>query len=82
MDNYNSADISAFKDVWVFCEQREGVIQQTSFELISEGRRLADELGCKLYALVLGDNIEKEAREFARARFLRHIQQTVIQRLS
>ena len=65
MDNYNSADISAFKDVWVFCEQREGVIQQTSFELISEGRRLADELGCKLYALVLGDNIEKEAREAA-----------------
>ena len=65
MDNYNSADISAFKDVWVFCEQREGVIQQTSFELISEGRRLADELGCKLYALVLGDNIEKQAREAA-----------------
>jgi electron transfer flavoprotein alpha subunit len=65
MDNYNSADISAFKDVWVFCEQRDGVIQQTSFELISEGRRLADELGCKLYALVLGDNIEKEAREAA-----------------
>ena len=65
MDNYNSADISAFMDVWVFCEQREGVIQQTSFELISEGRRLADELGCKLYALVLGDNIEKEAREAA-----------------
>lgn len=65
MDNYNSADISAFKDVWVFCEQREGVIQQTSFELISEGRRLADELGCKLYALVLGDNIEKQSREAA-----------------
>lgn len=65
MDNYNSADISAFKDVWVFCEQREGVIQQTSFELISEGRRLADELGCKLYALVLGDNIEKQAKEAA-----------------
>ena len=65
MDNYNSADISAFKDVWVFCEQRAGVIQQTSFELISEGRRLADELGCKLYALVLGDNIEKQAKEAA-----------------
>ena len=24
MSNFNSADIAAFKDVWVFCEQREG----------------------------------------------------------
>ncbi len=65
MDNYNSADISAFKDVWVFCEQRQGVIQPTSFELISEARRLADELGCKLYTLVLGNNIEQQAKESA-----------------
>ena len=65
MDNYNSADISAFKDVWVFCEQRQGVVQPTSFELISEGRRLADELGCKLYALLLGDNVSDKCKEIA-----------------
>ena len=65
MDNYNSADISAFKDVWVFCEQRQGVVQPTSFELISEGRRLADELGCKLYALLLGDNVSDKCKDIA-----------------
>ena len=65
MENYNSADISAFKDVWVFCEQRQGVVQPTSFELISEARRLADELGCKLYALLLGDNVAEHCKEIA-----------------
>ena len=42
---YNSMDLAAFKDVWVFCEQREGKLMPTDFELISEGRKLADELG-------------------------------------
>lgn len=65
MDNYNSAAIADFKDVWVFCEQRQGVVQPTSFELISEGRRLADELGCKLYALLLGDNVSDKCKEIA-----------------
>ena len=45
MSNFNSADIAAFKDVWVFCEQREGKLMPTDLELISKGRDLADELG-------------------------------------
>ncbi len=53
---FNSADIAAFKDVWVFCEQREGKMMPTSFELISEGRKLADELGVELCGMLLGDN--------------------------
>jgi hypothetical protein len=28
-----------------FCEQRQGKLMPTDFELISEGRKLADELG-------------------------------------
>ena len=34
MSNFNSADIAAFKDVWVFCEQREGKLMPTDLELI------------------------------------------------
>ena len=45
---FNSADTAAFKNVWVFCEQRQGVMMPTTFELISEGRKLADELGVQL----------------------------------
>ena len=62
---YNSMDLAAFKDVWVFCEQREGKLMPTDFELISEGRKLADELGVKLCGLLLGDNVEGLSKELA-----------------
>ncbi len=64
MSTFNSADIAAFNGgVWVFCEQRQGTMMPTSFELISEGRKLADELGTKLYGILLGHNIEGIAKE-------------------
>ena len=31
MSNFNSADIAAFKDVWVFCEQREDVYKRQGY---------------------------------------------------
>ena len=61
--SFNNTDIAAFKDVWVFCEQREGKLMPTDFELISEGRKLADELGVDLCGLLLGDNVEGLAKE-------------------
>ena len=60
---YNSADIAAFKNVWVFCEQRQGKMMPTTFELISEGRKLADELGVELHGILLGENMDGIARE-------------------
>ena len=64
MSTFNSADIAAFHGgVWVFCEQRQGTMMPTSFELISEGRKLADELGTKLYGILLGHNIEGIAKD-------------------
>ena len=55
--NYDSSKIEEFKNVWVFCEQRQGQMMSTSYELISEGRKLADELGVKLCGLLVGDNV-------------------------
>ena len=63
MKNYDSADVSAFHNVWVFCEQRQGKLMPTDFELLSEGRRLADELHADLCALLLGDGVEGLAHE-------------------
>ena len=63
MGNYNSAEIAVFKDVWVFCEQRQGEMMPTTYELISEGRKLADELGVNLCGLLLGDNVEGLAKD-------------------
>ncbi len=64
MSTFNSSDVAAFKGgVWVFCEQRQGSMMPTSYELISEGRKLADELGTKLYGILLGEGIEGIAKE-------------------
>ena len=56
--SFNSSDIQSFKNVWVFCEQRQGEMMPTTFELISEGRKLADELGVELCGILLGDNVD------------------------
>lgn len=54
-------DLSAYKNVWVFAEQREGKIQSIAYELLSEGRKLAADLKCELAAVLCGDqNIEEE----------------------
>ena len=60
---FNSADTAAVKNDWVFCEQRQGKMMPTTFELISEGRKLADELGVELCGILLGDNVDGIAKE-------------------
>ena len=51
-------DLSAYKGVWVFAEQREGKIMPVVIELLGEGRKLADAVGCELCAVLLGDKVE------------------------
>ena len=64
MSTFNSAATAEFNGgVWVFCEQRQGEMMTTSYELISEGRKLANELGTKLYGILLGDQVEGLAKE-------------------
>ncbi len=65
MSEFKNTVLSDFKNVWVFCEQRQGVLMPTDFELISEGRKLAEELGVKLCGLLLGDKVEGLAKELA-----------------
>ncbi len=45
-------------NICVFIEQRDGVLQKVSFELIGEATRLATNLGCKVVAVLAGDNIK------------------------
>jgi electron transfer flavoprotein alpha subunit len=56
-------DLSGYKNVWVFAEQRAGKIMPVAMELLGEGRKLADEIGCELCALVLGNNIADLTKE-------------------
>lgn len=55
-------DLSAYKGVWVFAEQREGKAVPVALELIGAGRRLADELKTDLTAVLFGAS-DAEGRE-------------------
>jgi electron transfer flavoprotein alpha subunit len=49
--------------IMVVAEQSDGVFRKVTFEVLSEGKRIADQLGLKLTAVVLGADIENCAQE-------------------
>ena len=54
-------------NIFVYCETEKGKIADVSLELLTKGRELAQRLGCKLEALVLGsglDGMERELYEY------------------
>ncbi|NCO58831.1 MAG: electron transfer flavoprotein subunit alpha [Deltaproteobacteria bacterium CG_4_10_14_3_um_filter_51_14] len=51
--------------VWAVTEQRDGAFRKISYELVSEGRRLADKLGQKLTAVVIGASMKEKAKELS-----------------
>jgi len=56
-------DITDYKDVWVFAEQRGGELMEVAVELMGEGRKLAQEIGCELNAVLLGDDVRNLSDE-------------------
>ena len=54
------------KGVWIVAEQREGAFRKISFELASAARKLADELGEEVSAVLLGSGVEGIAGELGK----------------
>ena len=50
-----------YRDVFVFCEQRDGTIQNIAYELIGKGRELADALGQDVVAVLPGYQVREQA---------------------
>ncbi len=46
--------LAAYRGVWVFIEHERGTTHPVSWELLGEGRKLADKLGVELAAVALG----------------------------
>ncbi len=46
--------LAAYKGIWVFVEMERGQVHQVSWELLGEGRKLADILNVELGAVILG----------------------------
>jgi electron transfer flavoprotein alpha subunit len=45
-------------NVFVYCESEEGIVAEVSLELLTRGRKLADELKCCLEAVVIGTKLK------------------------
>ena len=56
-------NLDNYQDIWVFAEQRQGQILPSVYELIGEGRKLADRLDQNLCVALLGNEITKQAEK-------------------
>jgi electron transfer flavoprotein alpha subunit len=58
-----TADTSAYKNVWVFIEHERGKVSHVSYELLGQGRNLANDLGCQLCGMLFGEKVDDFAKE-------------------
>jgi electron transfer flavoprotein alpha subunit/NAD-dependent dihydropyrimidine dehydrogenase PreA subunit len=56
-------DLSSYRGVLIYAEQRRGRIHPVSFELLGKGRELADKLGEPLSSVIIGSGIAEAAGE-------------------
>jgi electron transfer flavoprotein alpha subunit len=56
-------DIEKYKGVWVFAQQRKGVIQTVTYELLGKARELADKLKVDVACVLLGHGIKDKAQD-------------------
>jgi electron transfer flavoprotein alpha subunit len=56
-------DWSAYRGVMIVVEQRDGAAKAVSWQLLGEGRKLADKLETRLIAFVIGHQVEHLAKE-------------------
>ncbi|GAB4506270.1 MAG: electron transfer flavoprotein subunit alpha [Anaerolineales bacterium] len=52
-----------YRNVWVFAEQRDGMLTKVARQLMGKARELADTLGAKAIAVLLGHNVDNLAQE-------------------
>ncbi len=65
IDRQPLEDLSTYKGVWVFGEQRDGKVAPVVFELINVGRDLANARHTELAVVILGNNISEAVEDLA-----------------
>lgn len=56
-------DKTNYKGVWVFAEQRGGILQKVSLELLGKGREIAEKLDTELTAVLIGNEVKALGKE-------------------
>jgi len=55
--------VNDYRGIWVFGEQKKGVIQPVVYELLGEAKRLAQKLNSEVSCVVLGNGLEEKLEE-------------------
>lgn len=58
-----AADLSEYKGVMVFAQQRKSEVHPVSYELLCKGKELADTLNEPLYAVIIGNGVQEAAKQ-------------------
>jgi len=56
-------DKDRYRNVWIVAEQKRGVVQSVTYELIGAGRRLADARGAELHVVLLGAGMDGACKD-------------------
>ena len=56
-------NLQDYKNVWMFAQAQRGKLRPTAYELLTAGRKLADDLHEKLCAVLLGYNVKNVAQD-------------------
>ncbi len=56
-------DVSQYRGLWVVAEHLHGRLRRGTYELLGEGRRLAEKLSVQLVAVLLGDQVQALAAD-------------------
>ena len=56
-------DIEKYKGIWVFAEQRKGVVASVTYELLGKAREMADKLKTDVACVLLGHDVKGKAQD-------------------
>lgn len=62
-ESVSAADLTEYKGIWVFGEQKDGQIASVVLELLGEGRKLADTLSSSLSVVLIGSDVEEKSHQ-------------------
>ncbi|MCX5681544.1 MAG: 4Fe-4S binding protein, partial [Candidatus Omnitrophica bacterium] len=62
-DSSKTPNLEEYKGIWVFAEQKKGVIQSVVYELLGKAQELSKKLNVEISCVLLGHNIKDKAQE-------------------
>ena len=57
VEDTKAVNLEDYEGVWAYIEQRGGKVNPTSYEMLGEAKRLADQLGTHVAAVVIGSEV-------------------------